>query len=133
MTIRDIRLNANMTQKEFAEYFGIPQRTIEGWDSGRRKPPEYLIELIKYKIEKERLGMFKLMEMDHGKREEIFQGTVSEVIQWLKNNKSIYTWILDEEPDMEMPDFDDVETLIELERELQKVSLGWWDLVIEDV
>lgn len=59
MNIKELRLNSNMTQKEFGKYFGISQRTIEGWESGRRNPPEYLVELIKYKLEKERIEMLK--------------------------------------------------------------------------
>lgn len=36
--------------KEFAEHFGIPLRTVEEWEAGRRKPPEYIPRLIKYQI-----------------------------------------------------------------------------------
>jgi DNA-binding transcriptional regulator YiaG len=42
-----------MTQKEFAEYFGIPKRTIENWDEGIRECPEYLFKLMEYKLTKE--------------------------------------------------------------------------------
>lgn len=57
MNIKEIRLKTNMTQREFAEYLNIPQRTIENWEGGQRTPPEYVIELIKYKIEKEILNL----------------------------------------------------------------------------
>ena len=53
MTIRELRTMSGMTQKEFAEYFEIPKRTIEDWDRGARKCPEYLITLIEYKLIKE--------------------------------------------------------------------------------
>lgn len=56
MNIKDLRLKTKMTQKEFAGYFKIPKRTIENWEGGKRNPPEYLVELIQYKIENERLG-----------------------------------------------------------------------------
>lgn len=55
MNIKDLRLKTMMTQKEFAEYFNIPKRTIENWEGGRRKPPAYVVELIKYKIDNERM------------------------------------------------------------------------------
>lgn len=69
MDIKQIRTQTRMTQKEFGEYFNIPQRTIENWEGGKRTPPEYVVELIKYKVEKERLGMldlgeFKLKDVD---------------------------------------------------------------------
>lgn len=54
-TIKELRRACKMTQKAFAEYFGIPQRTIEDWDSEKHTPPEYLVKLIEYKLEKEKL------------------------------------------------------------------------------
>lgn len=53
--ISELFLTTGMTQKEFSEYLDIPLRTIENWLTGKRVPPEYLIELIEYKLEKERL------------------------------------------------------------------------------
>ena len=52
-TIKELRQASGMTQKDFSEYFGIPKRTIEDWDRGARKCPEYLIDLIEYKLIKE--------------------------------------------------------------------------------
>jgi DNA-binding transcriptional regulator YiaG len=53
--IRTLRVQAGMTQREFSEYLNIPLRTIQEWEQGRRTPPVYVVELIKYKIEKEKL------------------------------------------------------------------------------
>ncbi len=39
-----------MNRREFAEHFGIPLRTVEDWEAGRRKMPEYLLRLMSYKI-----------------------------------------------------------------------------------
>lgn len=55
MTIKEMRAASGMTQKAFSEYFGIPKRTIECWEGGQRNCQEYLIELIRYKLEKEGL------------------------------------------------------------------------------
>ncbi len=32
----------------FAELLGIPKRSIENWESGVSKPPEYLVRLIRF-------------------------------------------------------------------------------------
>ena len=53
MTIKQLRQNAGMTQAEMAAFIGCPKRTLENWEEGNRKPPEYVIELIKYKLQKE--------------------------------------------------------------------------------
>lgn len=153
MTIKNIRLRANMTQKEFAEYFGISQRTIENWDSGRRTPPDYVVELIKYKAEKERLGMLKLVLNDEGQEEVLVEGTLEEITTWLEDNYNIFDFIwegvveenrdisittpyedLDDEAKEifveKMPQLGKVETTRDLEYELEKVDLGWWVLKI---
>lgn len=57
MTVKELRLSTGMTQQEFADYFCIPKRTIEDWEGNRRTPPEYVVQLIKYKIEKEDMFM----------------------------------------------------------------------------
>ena len=44
-----------MTQKVFAEYFGIPKRTVENWEGDQRKCPEYLLSLMAYKLRNENI------------------------------------------------------------------------------
>ena len=39
-----------MCRPQFAEYFGIPYRTIQSWEIGDRKCPPYLLDLMKYKL-----------------------------------------------------------------------------------
>ena len=36
--IRQARLNAGMTQKVFAQYMGVSQKTVESWECGRTHP-----------------------------------------------------------------------------------------------
>jgi DNA-binding transcriptional regulator YiaG len=55
MTIKELRTKSGMTQKAFAEYFGIPKRTIEEWEGERRKCADYLLNLMQYKLENERM------------------------------------------------------------------------------
>lgn len=50
-----MRKNAGMSRKEFAEYFGIPYRTVQDWELGNRKMPEYLFRLMEYKLSMESL------------------------------------------------------------------------------
>ena len=54
-SVLELRQAAGMTQKAFAEYFGISKRAIESWEGKKRKCPDYLLELMKYKLEKENL------------------------------------------------------------------------------
>lgn len=54
MTIKEMRVRAYMTQKEFAEYFDISRRNVENWESGKIKCADYLKKLMEYKLRKER-------------------------------------------------------------------------------
>ncbi|MCD8057043.1 MAG: hypothetical protein LUF88_01380 [Bacteroides fragilis] len=46
----DLRASTGMNRREFAEYFEIPYRTVQEWELGNRKMPEYLLRLMAYKI-----------------------------------------------------------------------------------
>lgn len=46
MNIKEIRESTGMNKKEFAEYFGIPYRTLQDWELGNRKAPDYVYSMI---------------------------------------------------------------------------------------
>lgn len=52
--LKEIRKFSGLNRTEFAKAQGIPLRTIEEWEAGRRKMPEYLLRLLTYKIRSER-------------------------------------------------------------------------------
>ena len=53
--IKKLRESTNMNRKEFSEHIGIPVRTLEDWEAGRRTPPEYIPRLIEYQLKYEEL------------------------------------------------------------------------------
>ncbi|MGN1166177.1 MAG: helix-turn-helix domain-containing protein [Lachnospiraceae bacterium] len=53
--IRRLREQTGMTRKDFSLHIGIPLRTIEDWEAGRRRPPEYIPRLIEYQLKYEEL------------------------------------------------------------------------------
>ena len=53
MTVKELRKLSGMTQQAFADYFGISKRAIESWEGGQRQCPDYLLELMQYKLENE--------------------------------------------------------------------------------
>ena len=55
LTFAELRALSGMTQAEFAEYFNIPIRSVENWESGVRTPPDYNLELMEYKLRKENI------------------------------------------------------------------------------
>lgn len=50
MDIREMRTQLGDTQGEFANRYNIPFRTIQNWEAGVRKPPEYIIELLEHRV-----------------------------------------------------------------------------------
>lgn len=43
-----------MNRKAFATWLHIPYDTMCDWESGERKMPEYVLELIAYKVQNEK-------------------------------------------------------------------------------
>ncbi len=57
---RKIRESTGMNRKEFCEYFEIPYMTETDWELGNRRVPQYLLRLMAYKIEIEKLANKKI-------------------------------------------------------------------------
>ena len=53
MDIREMRKQLGDTQGEFAERYNIPFRTIQNWETGTRKPPEYIVSLLEHRVEED--------------------------------------------------------------------------------
>lgn len=53
MTFKELRESTDMNMKQFASFFNIPYRTIQDWEYEKRKCPDYVTELMQYKLEKE--------------------------------------------------------------------------------
>lgn len=50
MNLRELRMQLGDTQSEFAQRYHIPFRTVQNWETGVRKPPEYIMELLENRI-----------------------------------------------------------------------------------
>ena len=53
--IKYLRLLTGMKREDFANYLHIPLNTVRDWEQGKRKMPEYVYELIEYKVARELL------------------------------------------------------------------------------
>ena len=53
--IKGLRESIGLSRKEFSVHVGIPVRTLEDWEAGRRTPPEYIPRLIAYQLKYEEL------------------------------------------------------------------------------
>ncbi len=45
-----VREQSGMNRKDFAVWLGVPYRTMQEWELGRRAMPEYVLRLIAYKV-----------------------------------------------------------------------------------
>jgi DNA-binding transcriptional regulator YiaG len=45
--IKETRSEYNLTQQELSDITGIPKRTIENWESGKRRPSPWVEKLVK--------------------------------------------------------------------------------------
>ena len=56
MEIVELRKITGLTQAGFSKRFNIPLRSVENWESGSRRPPQYVLELLEYRIMHEKPG-----------------------------------------------------------------------------
>ena len=54
--VRELRDRLGMNRREFSDYYGIPYRTVQDWEAVKRELPEYLLRLMIYRAEMERLN-----------------------------------------------------------------------------
>lgn len=64
--IKELREQTGLNRKAFSEWTGIPVRTLEDWEAGRRTPPEYIPRLISYQLKYEKL--IQKMEGENGEK-----------------------------------------------------------------
>lgn len=63
-----LRQETGMNRREFAEYFGIPYRTVQEWELGHREMPGYLLRLMYYHEKtKEKEQLLPKMQSEDGK------------------------------------------------------------------
>lgn len=53
MDIREMRTQLGITQNEFAARYSIPFRTVQNWETGLRKPPEYVVNLLEQRTKRD--------------------------------------------------------------------------------
>jgi len=49
-TIKQIRQSTGLSQSKFSQTLNIPIRTLQDWEQGLRNCPEYVAELIEYRV-----------------------------------------------------------------------------------
>lgn len=52
MTIKELRERTGLSQSKFANKYGIPVRTLQGWEAGKRVP-DYVIRLLARCVEED--------------------------------------------------------------------------------
>ena len=50
MNVKEIRELSGMSRAEFSRTYRIPVRTLENWESGSRKCPDYLLNLLSHSV-----------------------------------------------------------------------------------
>lgn len=51
--LSDIRIRTGMNMTQFSEWLGVPYRTFQDWTRAESKIPDYLLNLIEYKVQHE--------------------------------------------------------------------------------
>ena len=83
--MKEIRAITGLTRKDFSDKYGIPLRTLEEWEAGRRIPPEYVIRMLAYYV-----GVSAIVEQADGNTsEEIKNSRNVNIIRDIENRKIV--------------------------------------------
>ena len=50
ITLKELRNKTGLSQKQFAERFGIPLSTLRKWEQGESRPADYVIQMLADRI-----------------------------------------------------------------------------------
>ena len=86
MNIREMRTRLGDTQSEFAARYNIPFRTVQNWETGMRKPPEYIVSLLEQRIKDDLVNRktVTLPKYDPQKKDLPKRSDYVGAISWLK-------------------------------------------------
>lgn len=56
-TVRNIRAKSGLSQSKFAQKYNIPTQSVQNWEQGHSKPPEYVVDMLA-----------RLVDIDYGGR-----------------------------------------------------------------
>lgn len=63
MDVQEFRKLANMSQRQFASYFGIPLGTLRNWEQGIAKPPEYVLSMLVARVRRDKMINFETIKL----------------------------------------------------------------------
>ena len=63
-TLKGIREMLGMNRTQFSQYMEIPLRTLEEWEAGRRQMPDYVLRLIEYYVNMQKMLKGKGIELE---------------------------------------------------------------------
>ena len=55
MDMKSIRAKTGLSQGKFAKKYGLPKITVESWEQGVRTPPAYVLDLLNFRVEAEKI------------------------------------------------------------------------------
>lgn len=74
---------------------------------------------------------YRLILMDHGSEEILGNFETFEKLKQHLIETDYFSWIKDNEPDRELPKFEDVEDVKDLEVIFDEYDYNWWTMIVE--
>lgn len=53
MKIKEIREISGLSQPQFSQKYNIPLPTLRHWEQGQRECPQYVLELLEFKVQED--------------------------------------------------------------------------------
>lgn len=77
VSIKDLRNATGLSQTKFADAYHIPVKNIQNWEQGARKPPSYVIYLLKRCVELDKKSnVFKVFSSNEEKTSKVNNSSI---------------------------------------------------------
>lgn len=88
MTIKEIRALTGLSQPKFCQKYHIPLNTFVRWEQGKREPPDYVVELLEFKVREDMKLMMKKSEIGKAEGNELLVDYINSVVSFHLNYNS---------------------------------------------
>lgn len=90
--IKEARIKHGLTQKQLADLTGIPHRTIQNWEGGQNKCPDYVQRLVLEKLEPKTVYVVLWGEDCEGAQIQVVFSNKEAAVNYLNTHDTFSRW-----------------------------------------
>ena len=95
MGVKELRLQTGLSQSKFAKMFDVPVSTLKDWEQERRKPPVYVINMMRTILQYKGIIMGSSYVEDCDRRRESVENAMAIMLSATNGPDEVFLEVLD--------------------------------------